>query len=275
MSAAPDAPDASAGEPPVLLEHLGEAVSRITLNRPDKRNAMSQAARAALIGALGECRGTSKVVILTGAGPAFCAGIDLKEAGERRARPPDDRSRASDWRTVQEEIRRHPAIVIASVNGFALGGGVTLVNVADLAVASETAQFGMPEIGFGVYPGLAGPATQLRLRPKHAAWMVLTARRIDGRTAESWGLVNLAVPAGQLESETLALARHVAQYDAVTLEVAKRALWEIPMRVPEWSDAMRLGEDLNAEIRSRTDVSGTRLRAFAAGERTPGQGANP
>lgn len=263
------------GEPPVLLEHVGEDVSRITLNRPDKRNAMNQAARTALIDALGECRGKSKVVIITGAGPAFCAGIDLKESSERRAKAPDDRDRVSDWRMVQEEIRRHPAIVIASVNGFALGGGVTLVNVADLAIASETAQFGMPEIGFGVYPGLAGPSTQLRLPPKRAAWMVLTSRRIDGRTAESWGLVNLAVPLERLESETLALARHVSQYDAVTLEVSKRALWEIPMQVPEWSSAMRLGEDFNAEIRSRTDVSGTRLRAFTAGERNPGQGANP
>jgi len=105
--------------------------------------------------------------------------------------------------------------------------------------------------------------------------MVLTSNRIDGRTAAEWGLVNLAVPADQLASETLALARHVAQYNAVTLEVSKRALWDIPMQVPEWSAAMRLGEDLNAEIRSRTDVSVTRLRAFAAGERNPGQGANP
>jgi enoyl-CoA hydratase/carnithine racemase len=104
--------------------------------------------------------------------------------------------------------------------------------------------------------------------------MVLTAKRIDGRTAAEWGLVNLAVPADQLASETLALARHVTQYNAVTLEVSKRALWDIPMQVPEWSAAMRLGEDLNAEIRARTDVSATRLRSFAAGERHPGQGAN-
>jgi enoyl-CoA hydratase/carnithine racemase len=122
-----------------------------------------------------------------GAGPAFCADIELKEAGERRAQAPDDRDRPSDWRIVQEEIRRHPAIVIASVNGFALGGGVTLVNAADLAVASETAQFGRPEAGFGVYPRLAGPSTQLRLQQKRAAWMVLTAKRIDGRPPRAGG----------------------------------------------------------------------------------------
>jgi enoyl-CoA hydratase/carnithine racemase len=236
---------------------------------------MSQAARAALIDALERCRGKARVIILTGSGPAFCAGLDLKEFSARREQAPDDRDRLSDWRTVQETIRQHPAIVIASVNGFALGGGVTLVNAADLAIADETAQFGMPEIGFGLYPELAGPSTQLRLRPKRAAWMVLTAKRIDGRTAAAWGLVNLAVPADQLATETLALARHVAQYDAVTLEVSKRALWDIPMQVPEWGAAMRLGEDLNAEIRSRAAVSATRLRGFAAGGRNPGQGANP
>lgn len=273
MSAADSTP--AVGELPVLLEEIDDGISRITLNRPDKRNAMSQVARSGLIDALDRCRGNSKVIILTGSGPAFCAGIDLKESSARRTQPPDDHDRPSDWRLVQEAIREHPAVVIASVNGFALGGGVTLVNVSDLAIAAETAQFGMPEIGFGVYPGLAGPSTQLRLSPKHAAWMVLTSNRIDGRTAAEWGLVNLAVPREDLESETLALARHVSQYNAVTLEVSKRALWEIPMRVPEWSAAMRLGEDLNAEIRSRTDVSATRLRAFAAGERNPGQGANP
>lgn len=275
MTSAGASASASASADPVLVEEIDEGIMRITLNRPDKRNAMSQAARAALIGALDGCRGKAKVIILTGSGPAFCAGIDLKESSARRAQPPDDHDRLTDWRIVQETIRAHPAVVIASVNGFALGGGVTLVNVSDLAIAAETAQFGMPEIGFGVYPGLAGPSTQLRLTPKRAAWMVLTSKRVDGRTAAEWGLVNLAVPAEELESETLALARHVAQYNAVTLEVSKRALWEIPMRVPEWSAAMRLGEDLNAEIRSRTDVSATRLRAFAAGERTPGQGANP
>jgi enoyl-CoA hydratase/carnithine racemase len=140
------------------------------------------------------------------------------------------------------------------VNGLALGGGVTLVNSSDLAIAAEEAEFGMPEAGFGVYPGLAGPSTQLRIHPKHAAYMVLTAERISGITAQAWGLVNMAVPLVELEDESVALARKIAQYDAVTLEWCKKALWQVPMHINDYTAAMQYGFAVNAEIRSRKGI---------------------
>jgi enoyl-CoA hydratase/carnithine racemase len=259
----------------VLVEHLPGDISRITLNRPEKRNAMSRAARAALLDALDGCRTQrAKVVILTGAGPAFCAGVDLKEAAaEGSGSPTDDASdRHSAWRAVQEEIRRHPAVIIAAVNGYALGGGLTLINSSDLAVAAEDAPIGMPEVSFGLYPGLAGPSTQLRVSAKRAAWMVLSAERIDGRTAEAWGLVNRAVPAENLAAEALAMARTVAQYDAVTLEWSKKALWEIPMHITDWTAALEYGENVRAQIRVRTDSLERGLHDFAEGRRSSAQG---
>jgi enoyl-CoA hydratase/carnithine racemase len=267
----------AAVEPPVLVEHLEGHVSRITLNRPAKRNAMNRAARAGLVDALDDCRGRAKVIVLTGNGPAFCAGVDLKEAApEGSESPTDDASeRRSAWRTVQEEIRRHPAVVIAAVNGFALGGGLTLINTSDLAVAAEDAQIGMPEVSFGLYPGLAGPSTQLRVSAKRAAWMVLTAERIDGRTAEAWGLVNRAVPGEQLMAAAMELAGKIARYDAVTLEWCKRTLWEIPMHISDWATALEYGENVRAQIRSRTDSLDQGLQAFAQGRRNPGQGSRP
>src|SRR5665213_2189333 len=116
-----DAPDltlTSSDEPPVLVQHLNNGVSRIVLNRPNQRNVMNHEARIALLAALKECRSIAKVIILIGNGDAFCAGMDLKER---------HRDASREWLEIQEAIRRHPAIVIASVNGFALGGGTTLV----------------------------------------------------------------------------------------------------------------------------------------------------
>jgi enoyl-CoA hydratase/carnithine racemase len=263
-------------EPLVLVETVDDGICRVTLNRPDKRNAMNRAAREALLDALDRCRAErAKVVLLTGAGPAFCSGVDLKEAaGSAGEQPTDDAAtRRSVWKNVQEEIRRHPAIVIAVVNGFALGGGVTLINSSDLALAAEDAPIGMPEVSFGIYPGLAGPSTQLRISPKRAAWMVLTGERIDGRTAEAWGLVNRAVLAADLAEAALGVARHIARYDAVTLEWCKRALWEIPMHVSDWTAALEYGENQRAQVQIRTDVAARGLENFAAGGRSAAQGA--
>lgn len=264
---------------PVLVERVGDGVARITLNRPAQRNAMNRAARVALLNALDECGRPGadvKVIVLTGSGPAFCAGVDLKEVAKEKADPDagDLDSRRSSWRAVQEELANHPAVVIAAVNGFALGGGLTLINAADLAVISEDAQLGMPEIGFGLYPALAGPATQLRVSRKRAGWMVLTADRIDGRTAVEWGLANLAVPADQVEAEAMSLARRVAAYDATGLRWSKRALWTVPEHISGWSQALDYGEDIGARIRAEAESTQRGIEAFASGTRNPGQGSD-
>ncbi|MFJ6569255.1 enoyl-CoA hydratase/isomerase family protein [Streptomyces sp. NPDC091292] len=245
----------AAAEELVRHEDLGGGVARVTLNRPEKRNAMNRAARTALLDVLDTCEGTAKAIVLTGAGPAFCAGMDLKEAAEDGPYADSELpGRHSNWLTVQQRIHDHPAIVIAAVNGSALGGGLTLINASDLAVAAEDAPIGMPEVGFGIYPGLAGPSTQLRLSPKRAAWMVLTADRITGRTAAEWGLVNQAVPADQLEGTAVELARRIARYDAVTLDWSKRALHHVPTHLSDWTAALRYGESVRAQIQVRSHV---------------------
>src|SRR6185437_2912326 len=97
---------------------------------------------------------------------------------------------SNSWFAIQEQVKQHPAVFVAAVNGFAVGGGLTLVNNAELAVAATTAEFGAPEMSFGAFPGLAGPSTIHRLLPKHAAELIFTARRIDAATAFRMGLVN-------------------------------------------------------------------------------------
>lgn len=257
-------------EPTILLRDEGDGIARITLNRPHKRNALDPEARDALIAALQQTNRSAKVVIIDGAGKSFCAGMDLGQVTDAPQAAQDDLNRT--WLQVQEEIRRHTAVVIASAHGHALGGGATLINTSDLAVVADDVQIGMPEIGFGFYPGLSGPAAQLRLRPKNAAWMVLTAKRIDGKTAVEWGMANLSVPFERLREETLELARHIAQFDAVALEWCKKALWQIPMHITEWRSALEFGLYTNAQIQARTDSHEKGLRDFAAGKRNPGQG---
>jgi enoyl-CoA hydratase/carnithine racemase len=254
----------------VQMEDRG-AYGFLRINRADKRNAMNSEARRALSQRLRELHGVHKVVVITGSGESFCSGIDLKEAAA--AENAQVRAAGSrEWIEVLLEIRRHPAIFIAAVNGYALGGGTSLINVSDLAIAADEAQIGMPEMGFGTYPGMAGPSTQLMLSPKRAAWMVLTSKRLDGKTAESWGLVNRSVPLERLADEADALARHVAQFDATALAESKRALETVPNRIADWPSAFDYGQTVNATIRAKSSAQKEGLSRFARGESNPGQG---
>jgi len=255
----------------IVTEDRGDYVL-MRINRPEKRNAMNRALRIAMLDAMEAIRERFKVIVLTGTDQSFCAGIDLKEskADKEAGRSEDPKS---DWNEVNLAIRRHPAIFIAAVNGTALGGGSTLIAVCDLAIAADDVQIGMPEMGFATYPGLAGPATQLTISRKRAAYMILTAERIDGQTAERWGLVNQSVPREELLDAADALARRIAQFDQVALTESKRALDYVPHVVSEWRQAFEYGAKVNAVIRSRTASYREGMARFAAGEKNAGQGA--
>jgi enoyl-CoA hydratase/carnithine racemase len=260
----------------VLLEKKDGGIGIITFNRPDKRNAMSSAAQAEFRAALDDCREDCKVLILTGNGVAFCSGVDLKE-GQTRGPRRQFAYGSNSWFETNEVLKQHPAVCIAAVNGFALGGGLTVVNNCDLAIASERAEFGMPEMSFNTFPGLAGPATVRRVLTKHAAYMILTARRIDAATAERWGIVNAVVPHDQLLEEAEKLARHVAQFDAVALDWAKKGYRDLDLM--PWSEGLVYGGYIGTQIR-RSDGGGgvgggnPAVQRFLEGQPNPGQGAN-
>jgi enoyl-CoA hydratase/carnithine racemase len=199
------------------------ACAVVTLNRPEKLNAMNAALLEQLLVALDTLRGEARVVILTGAGNrAFSVGNDLTEAAAAPARHFAGRYGGPLYR-VLEEIRGHSAVVVAAVNGYALGGGVGLVASCDLAIASRRAQFGIPQVGFGAFPG-AGAPTVRSVLPKHAAYAVLTASRFDALTARRWGLVNEIVEPGRLQARALQLASLLVARDSGVLADAKRAL---------------------------------------------------
>ncbi|HLN14380.1 MAG TPA: enoyl-CoA hydratase/isomerase family protein [bacterium] len=258
----------------LVLLRKGDGMGVITLNRPEKRNALSRALQLELRAALEDACADCRALVITGAGVAFCAGVDLAEQRERREQGTERvyAHGGNMWVETNELIRRHPAIMIAAVNGFALGGGLTLIHNCELAIASERAEFGMPEMGFGTFPGLAGPATIRRILPKHAAYMILTARRISAETGARWGIVNTVVPHERLLEEAEALARHVAQFDPVVLDYSKKAIRELDLM--PWSEGIGYGGYVNSAIREHSQASREGVNRFLSGQRNPGQGAD-
>ncbi|QET00657.1 enoyl-CoA hydratase/isomerase family protein [Cupriavidus pauculus] len=239
-----------------VTRHAGWAVIRI--DREARRNALDRATRHALAAALANLRGDTRAIVLTGTGASFCAGLDLREREEERAAGAPDLA-GQEAIELNLAMRAHPAIFIAAVNGLALGGGVTLVNSCDLAIASSTAALGCPEIGFANYASMAGPTSQLLLTRKRAAWLLLTTERIDAATAADWGLVNEVVPPAQLDARAAELAVRLAGFDAVALAETKAALEKIPAEITRWREAMDYGQTVNARIRERTAAASAGL----------------
>jgi enoyl-CoA hydratase/carnithine racemase len=225
---------------PVILTERRDEYAIVTLNRPEKRNAISTELNAQLREALGKLE-DAKVIVVTGAGDrAFCAGMDLSERSERLAKGSEwTDTRRHFWFETLRDIRSHPSVFIAAVNGFAVGGGLTLINTCELAVAATNAEFGMPELGFGSFPSLAGPSTIKRILPKHAAQLVLTARRVDAETGLRWGIVNSVVEPERLMEVSCALAEDICRLDGTALRVAKKGIHELARM--EWTDAIDYG----------------------------------
>lgn len=237
----------------VVEHHVGWACVRIA--RPAKRNALDRATRLALIAAFAELGPGTRAVVLTGTDEIFCAGLDVKErAAEIAAGEPD--TAGTEAIALNMAMRAHPAVFIAGVNGLALGGGMTLVNVCDLAVAAEDAQLGTPEIGFATYASMAGPTARLLLNRKRAGWLLLTGERIDAVTARDWGLVNEVVAADRLDARCAELAARIAGFDATALAAIKASLDAVPGTAMDWQQALIYGQGVNTAIRSRRADAG-------------------
>lgn len=243
----------------------------VRIDREAKRNALNRVARVRLREVLDDARGHVRAIVLTGTGASFCAGLDLKEREAEKASGLPDTA-GEEAIALNVAMREHPAIFIAAVNGMAFGGGMTLVNSCDLAVAASDAQLACPEIGFATYASMAGPTSQLLLTRKRAAWLLLTNDRIDAETARQWGLVNEVVAPDMLMPRARELAERIAGFDAVALAETKKALNRIPGEISGWREAMEFGQTVNTTIRTQTDAASEGLARFARGERNPGQG---
>ncbi len=208
----------------VLRQQEGR-VAVLTINRPDKLNALNQQVRDQMLALLGEIEndpGTGAVVI-TGAGEkSFVAGADI---GEFAGRSPFDQREAMRSPRIFDVMASFPKPVIAMINGFCLGGGCELAASCDIRVAADTARFGQPEINLGLIPGGGGTQRLPRLVGLgHALRLVLSGEMIGAEEARAIGLVELVTPAAELRDRTLELASKIAAKSPLTLRVAKEAV---------------------------------------------------
>ena len=195
-----------------LLVRDDNAVRTITVNRPDKLNALDAQALSALHDAFDAAAEDTavRVVVLTGAGPkAFVAGADISQMSGLSA--VEGRDFSLRGQRMMRRVEKMPKPVIAMVNGFALGGGLELAMCCHLRIAADTAKVGQPEINLGLIPGFGGTQRLLRLAGRAAALeLCLTGTPIDAQRAFELGIVNRVVAAADLEAETMALANRLA-----------------------------------------------------------------
>ncbi len=198
-------------ESPLLVADRG-AVRQITVNRPDKLNALNAATLNALLAAFEAAANDPSVraVILTGAGPkAFVAGADISEMNTLS--PVQGRDFSLRGQKLMRRIEKMPKPVIGMINGFALGGGLELAMGCHLRIAADSAKIGQPEINLGLIPGFGGTQRLLRLAGRAATLeLCLVGTPIDAARAKELGIVNRVVPAAELEAETYKLAEQFA-----------------------------------------------------------------
>jgi len=200
-------------------------IALITLNRPQRRNALSLALMQELIDCLGEVgsRRDLRAVILAANGTAFSAGHDLSEMV---GRDPEEYRRLFDVCTkLMEKVQSTPQPVIAEVQGVATAAGCQLVATCDLAIASEDASFATPGVRIGLFCTTPMVALSRAIGRKRALQMLLTGELIDARTAAEWGLVNRVVAPGRLRAETLQLAGLIAEASEMVVGLGKQAYY--------------------------------------------------
>jgi enoyl-CoA hydratase len=216
----------------VLAERRGR-VSVLTLNRPEKRNALNAPLRLAILDALDGAWKDADVraIVFTGAGDkAFVAGADIAEF---EGRTPVDQFRIMSGASMYDALERSPKPVIAAVNGFCLGGGMELALACDIRVASSTARFGQPEVNLGILPGGGGTQRLPRIVGLGAALqMILTGEMIDAVEALRIGLVQEVVEPERLLERTIAVAETIASKSPVAVAAAReatRAAFSLPL----------------------------------------------
>ncbi|MFE3171189.1 enoyl-CoA hydratase/isomerase family protein [Amycolatopsis sp. NPDC059090] len=234
----------------MLLTENHDAVRVLTLNRPDKLNALDTALTRALDTALDEAGRDPSVraVVLTGAGRGFCAGADLNEFSSLTPGQPEAvLERAALTARLQTRMQQLPVPVVSAVRGAAVGGGAGLAIGADLVVAGSDLKFGYPELKHSIVPALVMTGLVRHLGRKLAFELVSTGRLLTAAEASSYGLVNQVVEPAEIVPAALAVAQRWASVEPRALAAAKDLFYRVADLPTD--AAMRAGQDVNALMR--------------------------
>ena len=254
---------------PLVRYEVRSPAAVLTLNRPDRRNALSRELIAALAAAVERARddAAARCVILTAAGPAFCAGMDLAELQASLDVPAeqtpvwDDALRLA---RLYDAIYALPKPTIAAVQGPAVAGGAGLVTVCDLAIAAPTAKFGYPEVRRGLVAAMVMPHLLRHVGERMARYLLLTGELIDAAAAQACGLINEVVPEADLDTRAMALARACAEGGPEALAKTKDFLRRFSRQALSVEEAARG----SAEPRLTNECQ-QGLRAFFAKQPAP------
>ncbi len=244
---------------PLVKIHVHESVGTLILNRPEKRNALSRALLAELAQALSDLHQERRVraVILTGAGSAFCSGMDLAEMLATSDRP-DAQSQWRDdalvYRDLVVSMMRFPKPLIAAINGPAIAGGAGLALACDLVVASNEATFGLPEPRRGIVAGMVAPLLTFRIGAGRAAYLLLGSQIISAAQAQAQGLFHELVAADLVWARAAELAQECAAGAPQSLQLTKQLLNET------------IGESLGTQLSAGAAASAAARTTEAAKE---------
>lgn len=224
----------------ITLERRG-AVAVLTINRPDKLNALNKKVHAEGVAALDELRkdDSVRVLVITGSGPkSFIAGADISEF---EGQTPVTQRDLFHEKTFFNTIDSFPKPIIAMINGFCLGGGNELAMACDIRICTEHARFSQPEINLGIMPGGGGTQRLTNLIGEGRSMeMILTGDMIDAATAHKFGLVNHVCSADEIEEKTMEMANKIAEKAPIALQLCKEAV--------KFASRSNLDEGLRREV---------------------------
>jgi enoyl-CoA hydratase/carnithine racemase len=234
----------------LLTENRG-GVRILTMNRPDKRNALNMALSEVLLEGLhaAEREDSVRSIVLTGAGPAFCAGADLSEFKDLR---PDNAALVERRSALTMDLHRVfsqlSKPVVTAINGAAMGGGAGLALAGDIAVMSSTARLGYPEVKHGIVAAVVMANLVRNVGRKAAFELVATGEPVDATQALAFGLVNRVAAPDLLMEDALALAQKLAAVEPLAMAATKRLFYRV-LDLP-FDEALEAGRDVNKRMRA-------------------------
>jgi methylglutaconyl-CoA hydratase len=234
------------------LEFSGE-IAMITLSRPEKRNAISPEMIAELLSSFGEVEASpARILILSGAGKAFCSGMDLDALKALATQSPaQQREDADRLARLFLRIWSFPKPTIAAVNGHAIAGGCGIATLCDFTIAAREAKFGYPEVRIGFLPAVVSVFLVRQIGEKRARELLLTGRTIEAVEAHRLGLVTQIVPAKELMIAAQILAATLLECSPVSLHMTKKLLCDFA--APEIDRELELASTGSAQIRATLD----------------------